>query len=76
MNDIHPKLSRTAWNSLVDLSERKINDTNTDSQGFNNREGDFENFIPKLMQIVKQPFPRIDSQAAIEDLHLQKRQSL
>jgi len=27
----------------------------------NNREGDFENFIPKFIQIVKQPLPRVAS---------------
>ena len=74
--DVHPKLSRTAWSALVELSERHSQDnssSNHQSNLNNNREGDFENFIPKFMQIVKQPLPRVASQGSIGDLHTQKR---
>ena len=77
--DVHPKLSRTAWGALVELSERHSQDNSSSNHQANlnnNREGDFENFIPKFMQIVKQPLPRVASQGSIEDLHTQKRQSL
>ena len=52
--DLHPKLCKTSWDALVALSER----TNEESKspGSNgthllsiNREGDFENFIPKFV---------------------------
>ena len=77
VSDVHPKLSRTAWSALVQLSEKQINEkTNTRDIDQHNREGDFENFIPKFLQIVKQPLPRVDSQGSIEDLQQQKRQSL
>lgn len=60
--DVHPKLSRTAWEALVNLSERQIQDhASIESIGNQNREGDFENFIPKFVQIVKQPLPRVAS---------------
>ena len=80
--DVHPKLSRTAWSALVELSERHSQDASATNNlaasvvNNHNREGDFENFIPKFMQIVKQPLPRVASQGSIEDLHTQKRQSL
>ena len=74
VSDVHPKLSRTAWSALVQLSEKQVNEkTNTRDIDQHNREGDFENFIPKFLQIVKQPLPRVASQGSIEDLHQQKR---
>lgn len=56
VSDVHPKLSRTAWAALVELSERHSQESANNGLAtfnFNNREGDFENFIPKFMQIVK-----------------------
>ena len=70
MAEVHPKLSRSAWESLVELSGRHL------TSGSISREGDFENFIPKFIQLVKQPLPRVASQGSIEDLYQQKRHSL
>ena len=70
VSDVHPKLARTSWEALVGLSERhnSIDATSGNPSNQNNREGDFENFIPKFIQIVKQPLPRVASQGSIEDL--------
>ena len=65
VSDVHPKLSRTSWECLVDLSEQHVESTSSQT----NREGDFENFIPKFMQIIKHPLPRSSSsQGSVEDL--------
>ena len=44
--DVHPRLSRIAWEALVELSERQHEDLSNTNQS---REGDFENFIPKFI---------------------------
>ncbi len=59
ISDVHPRLCKTSWDALVSLSEKQSPEEtkNTDSDGTVasniNREGDFENFIPKFIQIVR-----------------------
>jgi hypothetical protein len=64
---VHPKLCKTAWEALVSLSERQPQEESKSpvSEGNHlsniNREGDFENFIPKFVQIVREPFQMLSS---------------
>ena len=52
ISEVHPKLCRTSWEALVCLSEKGGEDGKPQGQ---NRDADFENFIPKFIQILKTP---------------------
>jgi len=48
VSDVHPQLQATCWQSIVSLSEKSNEQKH---------ESDFENFIPKFMEIVRSDIP-------------------
>ena len=56
--EVHPNLQKSAWEALVELSERKtetVYDSSDAATMHGNRQRDFENFIPKFIDLLQEP---------------------